>query len=194
MEIPWNGMGQTWTAMEWDGTEKYVPWTSLATRILLRRRGLKPKVKILVQQFSNLYSMLNKLMQLKRITEGARGGNGQNLQPLGEFRDFAAKIATLTPFQSQFERFWNHINNYSKLLRFRRPRMAVRYGTFRICVLRTSHLEPYRTNVPYPYRYKKSVPYQRTVLLSKNWGVPYLRTVPYCHPCSGESRKFVVGW
>ena len=37
--------------------------------------------------------------------------------------------------------------------------MAVRYGTFRICVLRTSHLEPYRTNVPYPYHYKKSVPY-----------------------------------
>ena len=46
-------------------------------------------------------------------------------------------------------------------------------GTFRICVLRTSHLEPhrisvpyfssifeaYRTNVPYPYHYKKSVPY-----------------------------------
>ena len=27
--------------------------------------------------------------------------------------------------------------------------MAVRYGTFRICVLRTSHLEPYRTSVPY---------------------------------------------
>ena len=27
--------------------------------------------------------------------------------------------------------------------------MAVRYGTFRICVLRTSHLEPYRTGVPY---------------------------------------------
>ena len=48
------------------------------------------------------------------------------------------------------------------------PRMAVRYGTFRICVLRTSHLEPYRTNVPYPYHYKKSVPYHRTVLLSKN--------------------------
>ena len=42
-------------------------------------------------------------------------------------------------------------------------RMAVRYGTFRICVLHTSHLEPYRTNVPYQYHYKKSVPYQRTV-------------------------------
>ena len=51
--------------------------------------------------------------------------------------------------------------------------MAVRYGTFRICVLPTSHLEPYRTsvayfssifeayrtNVPYPYHYKKGVPY-----------------------------------
>ena len=29
MEIPWDGMGQAWIAMEWDGTEKYVPWTSL---------------------------------------------------------------------------------------------------------------------------------------------------------------------
>ena len=52
-------------------------------------------------------------------------------------------------------------------------RMAVRYGTFRICVLRTSHLEPYRTSVPYfssifeayrtnvqyPYHFKKGVPY-----------------------------------
>ena len=27
--------------------------------------------------------------------------------------------------------------------------MAVRYGTFRICVLRTLHLEPYRTSVPH---------------------------------------------
>ena len=52
-------------------------------------------------------------------------------------------------------------------------RMAVRYGTFGICVLRTSHLEPYRTSVPYfssifeAYRtrtipkkaYRTSVPY-----------------------------------
>ena len=30
-----------------------------------------------------------------------------------------------------------------------------------------------RTNVPYLYHYKKGVPYQRTVLLCKNWGVPY---------------------
>ena len=29
MGIPWDGMGQAWTAMEWDGTEKYVPWTSV---------------------------------------------------------------------------------------------------------------------------------------------------------------------
>ena len=31
----------------------------------------------------------------------------------------------------------------------RQSRMAVWYGTFRICILRTSHLEPYRTSVPY---------------------------------------------
>ena len=51
-------------------------------------------------------------------------------------------------------------------------RKAVRYGTFRICVLRTSRLEPYRnsvpyfssifeayrTNVPYPYHYKEGIP------------------------------------
>ena len=29
MGIPWDGMGQAWTAMEWDGTENYVPRTSL---------------------------------------------------------------------------------------------------------------------------------------------------------------------
>ena len=35
-----------------------------------------------------------------------------------------------------------------------------------------------RTNVPYPYLYKKGVLYKRTILnLSKNWGAPYLRTV-----------------
>ena len=51
--------------------------------------------------------------------------------------------------------------------------VAVQYGTFRICVLRTSHLKPYRTSVPYfssifeayrtkvpyPYHYKNGVPY-----------------------------------
>ena len=138
--------------------------------------------------------------------------------------------------------------------------MAVRYGSFRIWVLCTSHLEPYCTSVPYfssifeayrinvpyctyvpyrtailafnysqlqlsskslayksaisihtfsvdfsyllppyrkirrnvrkvwkfwfkertnvPYHYKKGVPYQRTVLLGKNWCVPY-RTCAY---------------
>ena len=59
--------------------------------------------------------------------------------------------------------------------------MAVRYGTFRICELRTSHLQPYRssvpyfnsifeayrTNVSYPYHYKKGVPYHRTDFLAK---------------------------
>ena len=74
-----------------------------------------------------------------------------------------------------------------------RARMAVRYGTFRFCVLRTSHLKPYRTsvpffssifeayrtNVPYPYHYKKGVLYQRTVSFSKNLGVPYRTYVSY---------------
>ena len=44
---------------------------------------------------------------------------------------------------------------------------------------RTITKKTYRTNVPYPYHYKKGVPYQRTVLLSKNRGVPYRTNVPY---------------
>ena len=53
------------------------------------------------------------------------------------------------------------------------PRMIVRYGTFRICELRTLHLQPYRARVPHfssvfeAYRtgtitkkvYRTSVPY-----------------------------------
>ena len=37
----------------------------------------------------------------------------------------------------------------------------------------------YRINVPYPYHYKKGISYQRTVLLSKNWSVPYRTYVLY---------------
>ena len=35
-----------------------------------------------------------------------------------------------------------------------------------------------RTNVPYSCLHKKRVPHKRTVLLCRNWGVPYLRPVP----------------
>ena len=49
---------------------------------------------------------------------------------------------------------------------------------------RTITKKAHRTNVPYPYYYKKDIPYQRTVLLSKNWGVPY------CHPCSRTALFF----
>ena len=41
-------------------------------------------------------------MQLKRIAEGAWG---QSSQPQGDFCDFAAKLAILTPYQLQFTRF-----------------------------------------------------------------------------------------
>ena len=41
----------------------------------------------------------------------------------------------------------------------------------------------YRTNVPYPYHYKKGVPYQRTVLLSKNWDLPYRTVLPSLIAC-----------
>ena len=55
--------------------------------------------------------------------------------------------------------------------------MAVRYGTFRICVLRTliRTVPAYRTRTVT----KKGVPYQRTLLLSENLGVPYRTYVPY---------------
>ena len=80
--------------------------------------------------------------------------------------------------------FSTNILSKFDLARFdHRPRMAVRYGMQRICVLCTSHLEPYRlcssifkayrTNVPYLYHYQKGVPYQHTVLLSKNRGILY---------------------
>ena len=39
-----------------------------------------------------------------------------------------------------------------------------------------------RTNLPYPYHYKKRLPHQLTVLISKNCGVPYRTYVPHCHP------------
>ena len=49
------------------------------------------------QKLSYLDPLLNKPLLLKRVTEGA--------QLLGDFCDFAAKIAILTPFKSQFARF-----------------------------------------------------------------------------------------
>ena len=42
---------------------------------------------------------------------------------------------------------------------------------------RTFAKKAYRTNVPYPYHYKKSIPY----FLAK---IEAYRTVPYCHPWS----------
>ena len=59
--------------------------TRSATRILLRRRGLEPKLKFFAQKLSNLGSVSNKLMQLMRSIEWAKGG--QSLQPLGDFCD-----------------------------------------------------------------------------------------------------------
>ena len=51
------------------------------------------------QKLSNLGPVLNKPLQLKRVTEGPEP------QLLGDFCDFAAKIAILMPFQSHFARF-----------------------------------------------------------------------------------------
>ena len=49
------------------------------------------------QKVSNLGPVLNKSLLLKCVTEWA--------QLMGDFRDFAAKIAILTPFESHFARF-----------------------------------------------------------------------------------------
>ena len=49
------------------------------------------------QKLSNLGPVLNKPLLLKRVAEGA--------QLLGDFCNFAAKIAILTPFESRFGRF-----------------------------------------------------------------------------------------
>ena len=68
--------------------------------VLLREReGLNQKKMFFAQKLSNLGPLLNKLLQLKRVPEGA--------VPLaaGDFCNFAAKIAILTPFKSHFARF-----------------------------------------------------------------------------------------
>ena len=51
------------------------------------------------QKLSNLGPVLNKPLQLKRVTEGTES------PPAGDYCDFAAKIAILTPFKSHFARF-----------------------------------------------------------------------------------------
>ena len=49
------------------------------------------------QKLFYLGPVLNKPLRLKRVTEGT--------QLLGDFWDFAVKIAILTPFESHFSRF-----------------------------------------------------------------------------------------
>ena len=74
--------------------------------------------------------------------------------------------------------------------------MAVRYGTFRICIRRTSHFEPYRTSVPYfssifeAYRtrtitkqaYRTSVPYFLAKIEAYRTYISQTRT------CNSETR------
>ena len=83
-----------------------------------KREGLKPKAFFLfAQQLSNSDPVLNKpylkcmYLCINCIAEGRiytmyrREVEGHSPQPLGNFCDFAAKIAILTPFQSHFARF-----------------------------------------------------------------------------------------
>ena len=51
------------------------------------------------QKLSKLIPVMNKLLQLKRVTKGAEP------QLLSDFCDFAAKTEILTPFKSYFARF-----------------------------------------------------------------------------------------
>ena len=51
------------------------------------------------QKLFNLGPVLNKPLLLKRVTEGADPATA------GDFCDFAAKVAILTPFKSHFARF-----------------------------------------------------------------------------------------
>ena len=60
------------------------------------------------QKLSNLGPVLNKPLPLKRVSEGTEP------QLSGDFSDFAAKMAILTPFIT-FRTFQNHINNYNKI-------------------------------------------------------------------------------
>ena len=53
------------------------------------------------------------------------------------------------------------------------PRIAVRYSMFRICVLRISHLEPYRTSIPYFISIFKA--YHTHIITKK----AYRNSVPY---------------
>ena len=55
--------------------------------------------------------------------------------------------------------------------------MAEPYGTFRICVLRTSHLEPYRTSVPY---FSSIFEAYRTNVLYQNHYKKRRTVPPYC--------------
>ena len=65
----------------------------------IERGGLKQKLMFFAQKLSNLGPVLNKQLKLKRVTKGAEP------QLLGDFYDFAAKIAILTPFKPHFARF-----------------------------------------------------------------------------------------
>ena len=76
--------------------------TRSATRILQKGSGLEPKVISFAQKLSNLGPLLNRPMQLKRITERAWE---KSPKPMSDFSDFAAKIAILTLFQLHFAHF-----------------------------------------------------------------------------------------
>ena len=56
------------------------------------------------------------------------------------------------------------ISTFKYSLKLFQARMAIRYGMFRICVLRTSHLEPHRTSVQF---LKRTVPTYRTRTTTK---------------------------
>ena len=63
------------------------------------RGGLNQKQMFFAQKLSNLGLVLNKPLQLKRVTKGAEP------TAASDFCDFAAKIAILMPLKSHSARF-----------------------------------------------------------------------------------------
>ena len=69
----------------------------------------------MIKTFTNISKLgdaVNKLVQLKRITNGTRGYGGLGAKPPATGRFFVIfleKIATLMPFGSHFARFQSHL-------------------------------------------------------------------------------------
>ena len=89
MGIPWDGMGLAWTAMEWNGTEKYVPWTSLgimdAQKALIKSPRLRKFLFVTVKNYLQIRKCY--LTAVKKCFE--MGGNFAHLTRTNRVRPIA---------------------------------------------------------------------------------------------------------